>query len=119
MYRKAKHMVSRLVNTSNRLFSTEKLAQASIYYELHQVVNSLANRHPPNLPTIYPSSDLPNLFIRHNTNTVEKRRANIALDPVSQHLLIGQLLQPNHHFKKCHNQQRKNTFLIPLVCHVN
>ena len=36
--------------------------------ELHQIVNILSNRYPPKiLPTIYPSADLPSIFIKHFT----------------------------------------------------
>ena len=58
---------------------TLKECLSSSSKELHQIVNTLSNRHPPRiLPTIYPSADLPSLFIRHITNKVEKPRANIA-----------------------------------------
>ena len=54
-------------------FFIERRALASSSNELHQIVNSLSNRHPPKiLPTIYHSGDIPSLFIRHLTNKVEK-----------------------------------------------
>ena len=63
--------------------NTEKIALASSSKELHQIVNTLSNRHPPRiLPTIYPSADLTSIFIKHFTNKVEKHRANIASEHV-------------------------------------
>ena len=58
--------------------------------ELHQIVNALSNRHPPKiLPTIYPSADLPSIFIKHFTNKVEKLRTNIASEHVTSTLVPG------------------------------
>ena len=52
--------------------------------------NTLSNRHPPKiLPTIYPSADLPSIFIKHFTNKVEKLRANIASEHVASTLVTG------------------------------
>ena len=73
LYRQAKHKVSELVHTAKCIFYTEGIALVSSSIELHQVVNTLSNRHPPKiLPTIYPSADLPSIFIKHFTNKVEK-----------------------------------------------
>ena len=56
----------------------------------HQIVNTPSNRHPPKLlPTIYPSADLPSLFIRHFTNKVEKHRTNIATKNAKSSLVTG------------------------------
>ena len=64
LYRQAKHKVSKLVHTAKCKFYTERIALASSSKELHQIVNTLSNRHPPKiLPTIYPSADLPSIFI--------------------------------------------------------
>ena len=80
------------------------MALASSSNELHQIVNTLSNRHPPKiLPTIYPSADLPSIFIKHITNKVVKRRANIASEYVTSILVTGQLLRLFLHLKKCHN----------------
>ena len=50
----------------------------------------LSNRHPPKiLPTIYPSADLPSIFIRHFTNKVEKLWANIASEHVTSTIVTG------------------------------
>ena len=69
----AKHKVSKLVHTAKCKFCTEGIALASSSKELHQIVNTLSNRHPPRiLPTIYPSADLSSIFIKHFTNKVEK-----------------------------------------------
>ena len=79
LYGQAKHKVSKLVHTAKCKFYTERISLASSSKELHQIVNTLSNRHPPKiLPTIYPSADLPSIFIKHFTNKVEKLRANIA-----------------------------------------
>ena len=64
LYGQAKHKVSRLVHTAKCKFYTERIALGSSSKELHQIVNTLSNRHPPKiLPTIYPSADLPSIFI--------------------------------------------------------
>ena len=53
LYRQAKHKVSKLVHTTKCKFYTERIAQASSSKELNQIVNTLSNRHPPQiLPTI-------------------------------------------------------------------
>ena len=83
LYRQTKHKDSKLVHTAKCLFYT-KIALASFSKELHQIVDTLSNRHPPKIfPTIYPSADLPSLFIRHFNNKVEKVRA---LEPVNLNL---------------------------------
>ena len=88
LYRQAKHKVSKLVHTVKCKFYTERIALASSCIELHQIVNTLSNRHPPKiLPTIYSSADLPSLFIKHFTNKVVKLRANIASEHVSSTLV--------------------------------
>ena len=62
LYRQAKHKASKLVHTANSKFYTERIALASSSKELHQIVNTLSNRHPPQIfPTIYPSADLPSI----------------------------------------------------------
>ena len=67
---------------------TEGIALASSSNELYQIVNTLSNRHPHRiLPTIYPSADLPSIFIKHYTNKVEKLRANTASEHVTSTLL--------------------------------
>ena len=104
LYGQAKHEVSILVHTAKCKFYTERIALASSSKELHQIVNTLSNRHPPKiLPTIYPSADLPSIFIKHFTNKAEKLRANMLLNMLPQRLLLGQLLQLFLHLKKCHN----------------
>ena len=53
LYRQAKHKVSKLVHTAKCKFYTERIALASSSKELHQIVNTLSNRHPPKiLPVI-------------------------------------------------------------------
>ena len=71
-------------------FLTEGIALASSSNELHQIVNTLSNRHPPKiLPTIYPSADLPSIFIKHFTKKVKKLRTNIASEHVTSTLVTG------------------------------
>ena len=90
LYGQAKHKVSKLVHTAKCKFYTERIALASSSKELQQIVNTLSNRHPPKiLPTIYPSADLPSIFIKHFTNKVEKLRANIASEHVTSTLVTG------------------------------
>ena len=104
VYEQAMHMVSILVHTAKCKFYTERIALASSSKELHQIVNTLSNRHPPKiLPTIYPSADLPSIFIKHFTNKAEKLRANIASEHVTSTLVTGQLMQLFLYLKKCHN----------------
>ena len=90
LYRQAKHKVSKLVHTAKRQFYTERIALTSSRKERHQIVNTLSNRHPPNiLPAIYPSTDLPSIFIIHFTNKVQKLRADIASEHVTSTLVTG------------------------------
>ena len=64
LYRQAKHKVSKLVHTAKCKSYTEGQALETSSKELNQIVNTLSNRHPHKiLPTIYPSADLPNIFI--------------------------------------------------------
>ena len=53
LHRQAKHKASKLVHTAKCKSYTEIIALASSSKELHQIVNTLSNRHPPRiLPTI-------------------------------------------------------------------
>ena len=82
--RQAKNKVSKLVHTAKCQLYTERIALASSSKELHQIVNTLSNRHPPKiLPTIGPSADLPSLVTRHFNDKVVKLRAIIALESVN------------------------------------
>ena len=49
LYGQAKHKVSKLVHTAKCKFYTERIALASSSNELHQIVNTLSNRHPPKM----------------------------------------------------------------------
>ena len=90
MYRQAKYKVSKRVHTAKCKFSTERIALASSIKELHQIVNTLSNRHPPKiLPTIYPSAELPSIFIKHFTHKIEKHRAKIASEQVFSTFVPG------------------------------
>ena len=104
LYGQAKHKVSILVHTAKCKFYTERIALASSSKELHQIVNTLSNRHPPKiLPTIYPSADLPSIFIITLPTKQRNLELTLLLNMLPQRLLLGQLLQLFHHFKKCHN----------------
>ena len=104
LYRQAMHKVSKLVHTAKCKFHTERISLASSSKELHQIVNALLNRHPPNiLPTIYSSADLPSIFIKHFTNKVEKHRANIASEQVTSTHVTGTTDVTFLHLQKCHN----------------
>ena len=90
VYRQAKHKVSKLVHAAKCKFHTERIVLASSSKELHEIVNTLSNRHPPKiLPTILPNADLPSLCIKHSTKKVEKLRGNIASEHVISTLVTG------------------------------
>ena len=89
LYRQAMHKVSKLVHTAKCQFYTERIALASSNKELQHIVNTRSNRHPPEtLPTIYPSAELPSLFIRHFTNKVQKHRTNITSEPATSNTTL-------------------------------
>ena len=101
LYRQGRHKVSKLVHTARCKFNTEGIALASTSKELHQIVNTLSNRHLPKiLPTIYPSADVPSIFIKHFTNKVEKLRANIASEHVTSTLVTGTTAATFYPFEK-------------------
>ena len=113
LYRQAKHKVSKHVHTANRKFCTERITLASSSKELHQIVNTLSNRHPTKiLPTIYPSADLPSIFIKHSTNKVEKLRANIASEHVTSTLVTGTTAATFSSFEKVSQLIVKECILI-------
>ena len=76
------------MHTAKCKFYTEGIALASSSIELHQIINTLSNRHPPKtLPTNNPSADLPCIFIKHIANKVENLRANISSEHVASTLV--------------------------------
>ena len=120
LYRQAKHKVSKLVHSAKCKFYTERIALASSSKELHQIVNIISKRHPPRiLPTIYPSADLPSIFIKHFTNKVEKFRANIASEHVTSTLVTGTTVATFYSFEKVSQLTVKECILILLLSHVN
>ena len=122
LYGQAKHKVSKLVHTAKCKFYTERIAVASSSKELHQIVNTLSNRHPPKiLPTIYPSADLPSIFIKHFTNKVEKRRANIASEHVTSTLVTGTTAATFSSFEKVSQLTVKECILnsAPKSCELD
>ena len=103
-------------------FYTERIALASSSKELHQIVNILSNRHPPKiLPTIYPSADLPSIFIKHFTNKVEKLRANIASEHVTSTLVTGTTAATFSSFEKVSQLTVKECILnsAPKSCELD
>ena len=120
LYGQAKHKVSILVHTAKCKFYTERIALASSSKELHQIVNTLSNRHPPKiLPTIYPSADLPSIFIKHFTNKAEKLRANIASEHVTSTLVTGTTAATFSSFEKVSQLTVKECILNSALSHVN
>ena len=118
LVRTSKHKVSILVHTAKCKFYTERIALASSSKELHQIVNTPSNRHPPKiLPTIYPSADLPSIFIKHFTNKVGKLRANIASEHVTSTLVTGITAATFSSFEKVSQLTVKECIL--LLSHVN
>ena len=108
LYIQTKHKVSKLVHTGKCKFYTERITLASSSKELHQIVNTLSNRHPPKiLPTNYSSDDLPSLYII--TLPTKWRNFELKLlqnkSPQPQQLSLGQLLHLFLYLKKCQNQQ--------------
>ena len=122
MYRQAKHKFSKLVHAVKCKLYTERIALASSCKELHQIVNTLPNRHPPKiLPTIYPSADLPSIFIKHFTNKVEKLRANIASEHATLTLVTGTTTATFYSFEKVSQLTVKKCILnsAPKSCELD
>ena len=96
-----KHKVSEHVHTAKCKFYTERIAQASSSKELHQIVNTLSNRHPSEtLSKIYPSADLHCFDIIHFTTKVEKNRSNIDSEPIISILVTGTITETLSSFEK-------------------
>ena len=113
LYGQARHKVSKLVHTAKYKFYTERIALASSSNELHQIVNTLSNKHPSRiLPTIYPSADIPSLFIKHFANKVMKLRANIASEHVISALVTGTTTATFSSFEKVSQLTMKECILI-------
>ena len=89
------------MHTAKCKFYNERIAQASSGNELHQIVNTHSHRHPPKiLPTIYPSCDLPSIFINHFAIKVEKPIAKIASEHVTTTLVTGTTAETFSSFEK-------------------
>ena len=98
---------------------TKRIALASSSNELHQIVDTLSYRNPPIiLPTIYPSADLTNIFIRHFTNKVEKLRTNIASEHVTSTLPTGTTTATYSSFEKVTQLIVRECILnsAPMLC---
>ena len=116
-----KAMVSKLVHTAKCKFYTERIALAS-FSKMHQTVNILSNRHPPKiLPTIYPSADLPSIFIKHFTNKEEKLRANIVSEHDTSTLVTGTTAATLSSFEKVSQLTVKECILksAPKTCELD
>ena len=110
------------MHTAKCKFYTERIALASSSKELHQIVNTLSNRHPPEmLPTIYPIADLPSIFIKHFTNKVEKLRANIASEHITSTLVTGTTAATFSSFEKVSQLTVKECILnsAPKSCELD
>ena len=122
MYRQARHKVSKLVRTAKCKFCTERIALASSSKELHKIVNTVPHRHPAKiLPTIYPSANLPSIFIKHFTNKVEKLRAIIASEHVTSRLGTGTTAATFSSFEKVSQLTVKECILnsAPKSCELD
>ena len=122
LFRQAKHKVAILVHAAKCKLNTERVALASSSKELHQIFNTLSNRHPPKiLPTIYPCADLPSIFIKHITTKVEKLRANIASDHVTSTFVTGTSTATFSSFVKVSQLTVKECILIsaPKSCELD
>ena len=78
--------------------------------------------HPPKiLPTIYPSADLPSIFIKHFTNKAEKLRANIASEQVTTTLVTGTTAATFSSFEKVSQLTVKECILnsAPKSCELD
>ena len=119
LYRQAKHKVSKHVHTANCKFYTNGIAMAFSSKEQHQIVNTRSNKKASNiLPTIYPSADFPSIFIKHLTNKVEKRGANIASEHVASTFVTGTTVATFYSFEKVSQLTLKECILIsaPKSC---
>ena len=118
LYSHARPNVSKLVHTDKCKYYTEGLAQASSSKELHQIDNTLSNRI---LPTIFPSADLPSIFIKHITNKVGKLRANIASEDVTSILVTGTNAATFSSFEKVSQLTEKQSIIIsaPKSCELD
>ena len=118
LYRQAKHKVSKLVHTAKCRFYIERIALASSGKELHQIVNRLPAKI---LPTIYPSADLPSIFIKHFANKVEKLRANIDSEHVTSTLVTGTTTATFSSFEKVSQLAVKECILnsAPKLCELD
>ena len=122
LYRQAKHKVSILVHTAKCKAYIERIALEYSSKELHQIIIALSNRHPSKiLPTIYPSADLPIIFIKHFTNKVEKLRASIASEHVTSALVTETTAATFSSFEKMSQLTVKECILIsaPKSCEID
>ena len=101
---------------------TERIALVCSSKELHQIVNTLSDRHPPKiLPTIYPSAHLPSIFIKRFTNKIEKLGANIASENITSTLVTGTAAATFSSFEKVSQLTMTECILIsaPKSCELD
>ena len=105
-----------------RIYMVRELKCDGVGKELRQIVNAHSNRHPPKiLSAIYPSANLPSLFIRHFTNKVEKHRACIASEHVTSTLVTGTTAATFSSFENVSQLTVKECILIsaPRSCELD
>ena len=105
-------MVSKHVHTAKCQLCTERIALNTFSKELHQILKTLSDGHPPNIPpTIFPSADLPSHLMKYNTNNVEKHSANIASEHVTSTDVTGTTAATFPSFEKV-SQLTVNEYII-------
>ena len=99
-------MAKRERRQAERKLKNTKLTIFKDLYRLHQVVNTLSNRHPLKIfPTIFPCADLLSVSTRHYANKMGKLRANIASEHVTSTLVTATTAATISWLEMCHNQQ--------------
>ena len=73
------------------------------------------------MPTIYPSADLPSIFIKHFTNKVDRLRANIASEHTTSTLVTGTTAATFSSFEKASQLTVQECILIsaPMSCELD
>ena len=88
LYRKAKQFVTTLVQKAKSLFYNTKITEAKFTKELYHITNSISARTKcTQLPTIFPLSDLPNLFSEFFQHKVSKIRSDLDSQTCASHPL--------------------------------
>jgi hypothetical protein len=78
LYKKAKHAVSRLVEKAKAKFYNDKIECASSTKELYKITDNLLSRKTNSqLPTVYPTCELPSLFSGFFLNKIATLRRDL------------------------------------------